>query len=213
MRTRVTIAAALGLLLGLAPSGAQAKGARGADIGGPGIERPIRLGGNAVSGNRLGALAEASGFFTQVYGHEPNALLEGPPEVELGPRYSVRYAMEPGGQGGVTQHVYPFAPGGPVTFMAAGQRFWGTETTAGGWIRALPGLRQTLTDIGVPKSPPARPATDVAGTGQARSVEASPGPFAGAWPWVLLASAAGLAGTGMLISRRREPGGRRAGWS
>lgn len=212
MRTRVTIAAALGLLLGLAPSGAQAKGARGADISGPGIERPIRVGGDAVSGNRLGALAEASGFFTQVYGHEPSALLEGRPEGDLGPLYSVRYAIEPGGQGGLTQHVYPFAHGGPVTFMAAGQRFWGTETTAGGWVRALPGLRQTLTGIGVPKTFPARPATDIAGSGQAPTIEASPGPFAEAWPWVLLAGAAGLAGTGMLISRRREPG-RRTGWS
>jgi hypothetical protein len=160
MRTRVAIIVAL-LAVAATPSLGLAKGAIGANINGPGIGGGIRMNGSGESGSgsRLGALAESSGFFAQAYGMQPSPL-QSRPEGDLGPRYVVRYTMEPGNSGVIVQHIYPFAKGGPVTFMAAGQTFYGTESTKGGWFRATSNLIPTLESIGIPKTAPASAATD-----------------------------------------------------
>jgi hypothetical protein len=161
MRTRVVVIAAL-LVVAATPSLALAKGAIKANINGPGIGGGIRMNGNGEpgSGSRLGALADSSGFFAQAYGMQPSPLLQNRPEGYLGPRYVVRYTMEPGDGGVIVQHIYPFAKGGPVTFMAAGQTFYGTESTQGGWFRATSNLIPTLETIGIPTTAPASAATD-----------------------------------------------------
>src|SRR5215212_3835019 len=72
-----------------------------------------------------------------------------------GPRYTVTWTF-PNGDGGadkVRQSVWPYAAGGPLTFMAPGQPVLDT-TTKGGWYRADDGLRLTLIALGLPKRQP-----------------------------------------------------------
>jgi hypothetical protein len=38
--------------------------------------------------------------------------------------------------------------------MKPGQRFWGTQYTHGGWLRASPGLKSMLVEAGLPRTAP-----------------------------------------------------------
>ncbi len=72
----------------------------------------------------------------------------------------------PGPTAPVTLHqdLYPYASGGLVTYMRAGQRLWAGQQTKGGWMRApelAPGqetLRAALIKAGLPKTAPVRTA-------------------------------------------------------
>ena len=81
----------------------------------------------------------------------------------------------------LTQDVYPYAEGGPVTYMAPGQRFYTSEPTpAVGTAR--PRLLTTLQQLGVPPrtvlianmptTPPAPPAPSTPRERHARAVVA-----------------------------------------
>src|ERR671925_2446769 len=155
MRVRAVFVAAI-VVLALAPTGALAKGVVSVDINGPGTGQGISLDGRGGSGSGgdLAALAEESGFYSQVAGAEPAAWLEGRPKGDLGPRYVVSYRMDPGGESTVVQHIYPFAERGPVTYMEPGQTLFETESTRGGWFAASPELVDTLRAIGLPKKAP-----------------------------------------------------------
>jgi hypothetical protein len=149
MRTLVLV----GVLIVLAvPVAALAKGPSSASISGPGISRTLAVAGDGeVTGNALGNLTQASGFFAQMYGQTPDPTLASRPTVvALGPRYKVVYIV-PGPnaiRSRVVQWVYPFAKGGPLTYMKSGQRFWGERKAHGGWFRA-PGLAGVLRQIGL----------------------------------------------------------------
>jgi hypothetical protein len=52
------------------------------------------------------------------------------------------------------QELYPYAAGGPVTFMRPGQAFWGDQRTVGGWYRGTPDLKAMLIKAGLPKAEP-----------------------------------------------------------
>jgi hypothetical protein len=54
----------------------------------------------------------------------------------------------------VVQDVYPYAPAGPVTYIAPGQRLFEGRTTSGGWFQAGPELKETLVAAGLPETPP-----------------------------------------------------------
>lgn len=86
-----------------------------------------------------------------MYGESPDPTLRHRPAGTVGPRYLVVYGVPgPNGVvGRVLQELYPFAKPGPLTYMPAGQTFWGGKTH-GGWIRAQRSLRQTLVFLGVP---------------------------------------------------------------
>jgi hypothetical protein len=194
MRVRIVAVVSLATMVALAPVGALAKGAIKASISGPGIGAGIRLNGigEPGSGTRLGDLAEQSGFFAQAYGMEPDPVLASRPTADLGPRYVVRYTMEPGDRSIVTQDVYPFARRGPVTFMPGEQTFYGTESTRGGWFRASTELRDTLIAIGLPRVRPQSSLSTASTTeepkaSEPRAVESS------STPWLLWALGAAVA--------------------
>src|SRR3954452_20831988 len=128
MRRICTAAIAL-LVLALVPA-AFAKGPSEARISGPGIGKAIVVGGDAESRSPsdFGALVEGLGFFAAAFGQQPDPMLARPPRGELGPRYVVTYHVPTGEASAVdiTQDVYPYADGGPVTYMRPGQPLFGT---------------------------------------------------------------------------------------
>ena len=131
---------------------ATAKGPSEATITGPGL-KALTITGNGEGGSStdLGILVEQGGFFPQAFGQSPNPLLRSKPGG-LGPRYTVVYVVPPDGSR-LTQELYPYAAGGPVTHMAAGQRLW-DQQTAGGWYRGTSALKSMLVKAGLPRTSP-----------------------------------------------------------
>jgi hypothetical protein len=153
---RISLFFTVTLLASLAvPSFAAAKGPAKATMSGPGINGIRHLSGNSEGGpgTALGALTMEGGFFPQVFGQQPDPTLTGRPKGELGPRYSIRYDVPgPSGSAVLRQDFYPYARPAPLTYMAPGQTFWGSQETHGGWFTADPSLRSRL---GLPTRPPA----------------------------------------------------------
>ena len=77
----------------------------------------------------------------------------------------------------------------PVTYMAPAQRFWGTQSTPGGWYRGTTELRRMLVKAGLPPRAPAN----------RTRAERKIGVAAGAGAGVALA-----AGALILLRRRRR---------
>jgi hypothetical protein len=204
----------LALLLAAVPTAAQAKGASAANIsgGGPGglPGGPIDLNGDGEpgAGTDLANLAEAAGVFALLFEDGPGGeLATAPtPAAQRGPRYTITWTF-PNGEGTedkVRQFVWPYAAGGPVTFMASGQKVL-DGTTKGGWYRAGDNLRQDLVTLGLPnRQPLAAPAPAPAPAAPAPA----PAPSPAVWPWVaaglglLVAVVAGV----LLLRRRSSPG-------
>jgi hypothetical protein len=150
MRTYLAAAVLVALVL---PVVATAKGPVGASISGPGLDRPLAVSGDGEGpGTALGTLATASGFFPQMFGQSPDPTLRTRPVRSLGPRYKVVYTVP--GPGGVDYHIvqllYPYAKRGALSYMRAGQMFWNTEGTHGGWFRASASLKRMLLRAGLP---------------------------------------------------------------
>jgi hypothetical protein len=203
MRRRALAMLVLALLLAAVPTAAQAKGASAASIsgGGPGglPGGPIDLQGDGEpgSGTDLANLAEAAGVFALLFEDGPGGELATAPAGERGPRYTITWTF-PNGAGGedkVRQSVWPYAAGGPVTYMASGQKVL-DGTTRGGWYRATDTLRQDLVALGLPDrqplptpTPAPAPAAD---------------PPAAAWPWVAVVGLVltGAVGGALLLRRR-----------
>ncbi len=199
MKRHVSVVAAVAVLAALVATTAFAKGASEAMITGPGLGDGIRMTGEGdPGGGALMQIAEDAGFFPSVFATTPNPMLAKRPAGELGPRYTVRYTMP--GPNGVTnvlvQDVYPYAEPAPVTYLAAGQRYFGTERAVGGWFVASTALTDELVAVGLPKSVPSPGGPAIPRT----TIE-----VAGA---ALLAAVAALGA--ILIARRRWPGGRHA---
>jgi hypothetical protein len=164
------------------PATAAAKGPSEATVSGPGLAAPLKITGNGEGGySDLGILAEDGGFFPQAFGQSPSPLLRSKPG-ELGPRYSVVYVVPPG-SGTLKQDLYPYAQGGPVTYMAPGQHFW-SQTTAGGWYRGTSQLKAMLVKAGLPRTAPAAEASN--GKPRGIVVGAGAGVFVAAGVFVLL---------------------------
>jgi hypothetical protein len=152
----------LGLLAALlvalsAVDTAFAKGPATATIDGPGTGGGITL-GNGADGGVVGSMdfADQAGFFPAVFRQTPDPMLQSSPSSDLGPRLTVTYAV-PGPDGRadrLVQDLYPYASGGPVTFMQPGQSVFGTQRTRGGWYDAPPALKDTLVKIGLPATAP-----------------------------------------------------------
>ena len=215
---RVLAMLVLALLLAAVPTAAQAKGASAATISGGGSGGlpggPIDLAGDGEpgSGTDLANLAEAAGVFALLWEDGQSGAVDAAPAAtgERGPRYTITWTF-PNGAGGedkVRQSVWPYAAGGPVTYMRPGQPVL-DSTTKGGWYRSADNLRQTLITLGLPDRPPlAAPAPAASATPAAGSAPAAD-PAPALWPRIalgvglLLAAAAGGA---LLLRRRSHPG-------
>ncbi|MFL5944021.1 MAG: hypothetical protein ACJ74C_01080 [Gaiellaceae bacterium] len=147
-RLIVVPVAALALVLA---GGAAAKGPSAATIAGPGLVFPVTIDGIAEgdTSTPLGLLVVDGGFFPEVFGQSPSPLLRQPPS-ELGPRYTVTYTVPGPAVSTLEQELYPYAAAGPATHMQAGQRFWETQRTLGGWYRGTPRLKSMLVRAGLP---------------------------------------------------------------
>lgn len=140
------------------PSLAAAKGPESASVAGPGIERSLAVYGQGEMGpgTPLGSLVDLGGFFPQMYGQTPDPTLRTQPKGTLGQRFTIVYVV-PGPNGiksRVVQYVYPFAKPVPLTYMKAGQKFWGSQRAHGGWFVASADLKTTLVRAGLPAKPP-----------------------------------------------------------
>ena len=154
---RYTVAATVVAALVL-PAVAAAKGPVSASISGPSPARSLAVKGDGeMPGNPLGTLANAGGFFAQVFGQTPDPTLRVRPKGTLGPRYTVTYLV-PGPnniQSRVVQLVYPYAKPVALTYMKPGLLYWGDRQAHGGWFRATTGLKQMLVRAGLPSRMPA----------------------------------------------------------
>jgi hypothetical protein len=177
------------------PAVAVAKGPSAAQVNGPGDGGGISFTGDGESGGTpLGDLTEQAGFFAATFGQEPDPMLAGRPKGDLGPKYTISYAV-PGPNNEldtIRQDVYPYAKGGPVTYTQPGQKFFGTEETRGGWYQASAQLRETLVAAGLPK---AAPSGGTSGDGSS---------FSGAELVSVLVAGALLLGAATLIFLRRR---------
>ena len=215
MQRRALAMLVLALLLAAVPTAAQAKGASAATIsgGGPGglPGGPIDMKGDGEpgSGTNLSNLAQAAGVFALLWEDgQPGALTSAPlPPAQRGARYTITWTF-PNGDGGedqVRQSVWPYAAGGPLTFMATGQKVL-DGTTKGGWYRAGDNLRQLLITLGLPnRAPLATPTPAPPAASPAPAAEPSPA----LWPRVvvgvaLLVAVAVVAG--IILRRRSSPG-------
>jgi hypothetical protein len=149
----VLTAALAALLL---PVFAFAKGASEATIVGPGLDEPVTLAGEGrAGGEALMRLADAAGFFPAVFVQSPDPMLDDQPEGTLGPGYTITYTMPgPAGEDRIVQTLYPYATPSPVTYVAPGQRFFGTEETRGGWFTAGQTMLDHLVAAGLPREAP-----------------------------------------------------------
>ena len=154
--------AALALVLA---AGAAAKGPSTAKISGPGLSSPVTISGvgEGDTSTDLGLLVMDGGFFPQVFGQSPSPLLKKQPQ-QLGPRYTVTYTVPGPTESTLQQELYPYADGAPVTYLRPGQKFWGTQSTVGGWYRGTGQLKTMLVHAGLPQAAPE------ASNGKARGV-------------------------------------------
>jgi hypothetical protein len=215
MKPRVLAVAALAALLLLVPTAAHAKGATSATIygGGPGgmPGGPITLRGDGEpgSGTDLGMLADGAGVFAVMF-EDGGGGLKAAPTDRLGPRYTIAwtFADDSGKVRKVRQHVYPYAAGGPITFMPAGQPVFETTTT-GGWYQGFDGFRQQLIDLGLPNRNPLQPAPTPAPASPQPAATSTPPSPAPAWPRIAAVAAALLllATTAALTLRHRPSTG------
>jgi hypothetical protein len=139
---------------------AAAKGPTGVTVTGPGLAEPIVLLGNAERSVtlRISRIVQFGGWFAQAFGQTPDSTTRQAPTRRLGPRYAAVWTVPVSSGRSVTirQDLYPWAAGGPVTYMRPGQRIFNAGTH-GGWYRGQFALRATLASLGVPR-PGARPA-------------------------------------------------------
>jgi hypothetical protein len=205
MRRRLPAVLALAVLLLAVPTAAQAKGASAATIsgGGPGglPGGPVTLKGDGEpgAGTDLANLADEAGVFSLLFEDGPGGELAAAPAGDRGPRYTITWTF-PNGAGTedkVRQLVWPYAAGGPVTFMASGQRVL-DGTTKGGWYRAADSLRLRLIRLGLPDrqplAAPARPAP----------APAAPAPAPALWPKVAAGIGLLLAVAAVAVATRRH---------
>ena len=217
MSRRLMAVFALAFLLAAVPTAAQAKGATAANIsgGGPGgLPRgPIDLKGDGEpgSGTDLSNLADATGMWALLFEDgQPGNLDAAPvPAAMRGPRYTITWTF-PNGAGTedkVRQYVWPYAAGGPITYMPSGQKVLDTRTE-GGWFRAADALRRTLITLGLPDTPPlTAPATPATATPAPATTAPAADPAPALWPRAAVGAGLVLAiglGIGVAIRRRRS---------
>lgn len=145
------------------PAVAAAKGPTEGTISGPGLDKPLKLGGRNGwrQGSPMETLVRYGGFFQVAWGGQTGRTFANSPTQRLGPMYRVVYRV-PGPTGAddrIRQELYPFAKGGPLTYTPAGQKFFRTRRTLGGWFRTVPQLTTALVAAGLPAQAQRTPST------------------------------------------------------
>jgi LPXTG-motif cell wall-anchored protein len=171
------------------PATAAAKEPIGASISGPGFSKTLKAPVSSDWGQTaLGRLTDSSGFFPAAVGQQPDPMLPGRPVSKLGPKYTVVWTV-PGPPGNNThtieQELYPYARGGALAYMGAGQPIFDMKTR-GGWYRAY-GLKQVLMHLGLP----------------ARAPQSSSGSSSASLALIGIPSLLALAGIAFALRRRR----------
>lgn len=160
MKTRVLLVIGIAAAVLAIPTAAFAKGPTIATITGPGIKGgrvTLRGMGEPGSGAKLGDLAEQTGLFSAMFGAASDGhLLPVKPTVGLGAHYVVVYTIPNGDPkpAKVTMDLYPYAPGGPVTYTRPGPPvFSGQEPLGPQWYQGPTDLRDLLVSMGLPDKP------------------------------------------------------------
>ena len=157
MKTRMLLVIGVAAAVLAIPTAAFAKGPTIATITGPGIKGgrvTLRGMGEPGSGAKLGDLAEQSGLFSAMFGGASDGhILPVKPTAALGAHYVVVYTI-PNGEptsARVTMDLYPYAPGGPVSYTRSGPPvFSGQSPLAGQWFQGPADLHDLLVSIGLP---------------------------------------------------------------
>ena len=157
MKTRMLLVIGIAAAVLAIPTAAFVKGPTIAVITGSGIKGgsvTLRGMGEPGSGAKLGDLAEQSGLFSAMFGAASDGhILPVQPTAALGARYVVVYTIPNGDPtpAKVTMDLYPYAPGGPVTYTRPGPPvFSGQEPLAGQWFQGPTDLRDLLVSVGLP---------------------------------------------------------------
>jgi hypothetical protein len=157
MKTRMLLMIGIAAAVLAIPTAAFAKGPTVAVITGSGINGgsvTLRGMGEPGSGAKLGDLAEQSGLFSATFGAASDGhILPVKPTVALGAHYVVVYTIpnDDPKAAKVTMDLYPYAPGGPVTYTRPGPPvFSGQEPLAGQWFQGPTDLRDLLVSVGLP---------------------------------------------------------------
>ena len=207
---RTTVVAGVVVAVAMAGAGpAGAKGPTGVAIGVPGGV-PVELSaGEGGDGDLVYDLSEDLGLW-ELTG-DGLALLPEPPTEHLGPPLHVTWTMynavpaNPDYAPEVVQVLYPHAAGGALVHTAAGQRYFSSSTTRGGWFRAPERLAADLEAMGI-GSEVVVPAPDPAAAAPAASRSAV-ADGSGGWSGVAtVATAAVLAAAVVAATMRRRAG-------
>ena len=186
LQRRVVAVLVLALLVAVVPTAAQAKGASAATISGaaPAACRagpsPSRATASRAAAPTCPAWPRTPACGRSCSTTVPAASWRPPRPRPTAARYTITWTF-PNGAGTedkVRQFVWPYAAGGPLTFMASGQRVL-DGTTKGGWFRATDGLRLTLVNLGLPSRQPltaSTPATSAKPAAPAAQPSADAGP-------------------------------------
>ena len=203
MRVRVILLVVLAALWVATP--AHAKGPDGATIDGVGLPAPISLAGPEDGPGTFPALVEQMGFFPAVYKREPDPMRATAPTADLGPKLVVTWNVPQGPEASsLQQEVYPYAAGGPLTYMAPAQRLFGAQISRGGWYVAPSSLLDLLTRVGVPDRATleAGIARLAAASAAATVHAASRGHDTPVWP--VVATIGGVAGSAGMVAAVRH---------
>lgn len=157
---KVLIATALGLITVLGGAlPAAGKGPTTATFEAAGID-PITVGmstgGDTAADDAYWKLVEQSAYWlTMDSGLKGDRQPITRPTGDLGPELRLAWDQPQAGDGfdrpaGQVHVLYPWAEGGPVTFVAAGQRTFTDSVTEDAWYKLHPDLPQTLHKLEVP---------------------------------------------------------------
>ena len=90
--------------------------------------------------------------------------LDARPAGDLGPRFTVTYTMAPSARAVAIQELYPYAPGGPVSYTSTDGSI-ADHPYAAGWRQADASVFQAMVDAGLPATDAANaPITSSTGT-------------------------------------------------
>jgi hypothetical protein len=142
------------------PATALAKGPSEATITGPGLSKAIKIAGPESDGSPMMTFANAAGFFPAAFGQTPTVTFSTRPKGNLGPKYSIEYAVPNGGvkPDRLHQDLYPYAKPSAWTYMPKGQPIF-DMTTRGGWFTDSQ-LKGILVARGLPQAPPTTSSKD-----------------------------------------------------